>query len=208
MNQSPPRRPSNVAAIVVLGFFASALLEFVLDLVLDFGQLIHSQSASNVVSVVLSLAIGAVAGGAMFLARPRHYGFAAVAAVSGIVAGIIADELSTAVYFLAKKLPVSASLFTGYFTHARTFFWIGNVIVIAVAAGLTAIRVARVRAGEPRVPPQTWGPPGQQWGPQPPYGQQPYGPPQQYGPPPGAYGPPPGPYGPPPPERPANGPPG
>jgi hypothetical protein len=193
VNQSPPRRSPNVAAIVVLGFFASALVEFVLDLVIEFGGLVHSQSAANVVSVLLSLVIGAVAGGAMFLARPRHYGLAAVAAVSGIVAGTVADELATAVYFLAKDLPVSVSLFTGYFTHARAVFWISNVIVIAVAAGLTAIRVARVRTGEPSVPPRTWGPPGPQWGPPPPYGPpQPYGPPPQQSP----YGPPAGPYGP------------
>jgi hypothetical protein len=194
VNQSPPRRSPNVAAIVVLGFFASALVEFVLDLVIEFGGLVHSQSAANVVSVLLSLVIGAVAGGAMFLARPRHYGLAAVAAVSGIVAGTVADELATAVYFLAKDLPVSVSLFTGYFTHARAVFWISNVIVIAVAAGLTAIRVARVRTGEPSVPPRTWAPPGPQWGPPPPYGPpQPYGPPPQQSP----YGPPAGPYGPP-----------
>lgn len=211
MNQSPPRRPSNVAAIVVLGFFASALIEFVLDLIIEFGELIHSQSASNVSSVCLSLLIGAVAGGAMFLARPRHYGLAAVAAVSGLISGIIADELSTAVWFSVKHLPISVSLFTGYFTNARAIFWISNVIVIVVAAGLTALRVARVRAGEaraPGVPPQPWGPPAQQWGPQPPPGMPPYGPPQQYGPPQGPYGPPPGPYGPPEPGRPANEPPG
>jgi hypothetical protein len=198
--QSPPRRASNVAAIVVLGFFANGLLEFVIDLVLDFGQLIHSQSASNVVSVVLSVMIGAVAGGAMFLARPRHYGLAAVAAVSGVVAGILADELSTAVYFLVKDLPFGVGLFTGYFTNARAIFWICNVIVIAVAAGLTVLRVARVNAAE--AGPQTWGPPGPQWGPQPPH--PPYGPPQQYGP--QQYGPPqygpPQQYGPPPANRP------
>jgi hypothetical protein len=216
VNQSPPRRPSNVAAIVVLGFFASAVIEFVLDLIIELGELVHSQSTSNVVSVCLSLLIGAVVGGAMFLARPRHYGLAAVAAVSGVISGIIADELSTAVWFLVKHLPISASLFTGYFTNARAIFWISNVIVIVVAAGLTAIRVARVRAGDartPGMPPQPWGPPAQQWGPQPqpgrpPYGPPPYGPPQQYGPPQGPYGPPPGPYGPPAPERPANEPPG
>lgn len=198
MHQSPPRRPPNVAAIVVLGFFASGLLEFVADLALEFGELIHSQSASDVVIVLLSLMIGAVVGGAMFLARPRHHGLAAVAAASGVVAGIAADELSTAVYSLAKDLPVTVSLFTGYFTHARAIFWISNVIIVAVAAGLTAVRVARVRAGGPSAPPPAaWGRPGpQQWGPPPPYG-----PPQQYGPPP--YGPPSGPYGPP-----ANEPPG
>jgi uncharacterized protein YneF (UPF0154 family) len=170
-----------------------------LDLILQFGELIHSQSDANVVSVCLSLLIGAVVGGAMFLARPRHYGLAAVAAASGIVSGIIADELSTAVYFLVKNLPISAGLFTGYFTNARAIFWISNVIVIVVAAGLTAIRVARVRAGEtPAMPPQQWGPPGQQWGPQPPPGRPQYGP--------GPYTPPPGPY--PPTGPPANEPPG
>ena len=74
-----------------------------------------------------------------------------------------------------------------YFTRARVILWIGDLIVVAVAAGLTAIRVALIRTGEPSAPPRTWGPPGPQWAPQPPYG-----PPQQYGPP-HPYGPPPGP---------------
>ena len=190
-----------MAAIVILGFFAAAVIEFVLDLILEFGELIHSLSAANVVSVVLSLVIGGVVGGAMFLGRPRHYGLAAVAALSGVVSGIIADELSTAVYFTAKHLPISASLFTGYFTHARAVFWIGNVLVIAVAAGLTALRVARVRAAEAResgMPQQPWGPPGRERGPQPPYGPPRQGPPGPYDPPSGPYGPPQGPYGPPP----------
>jgi hypothetical protein len=137
----------------------------------------------------------------MFLARPRHYGLAAVAGVSAVVSAIIANELAIAVYFVVKRLPIGVRLFTGYFTNPRAIFWISNVIMIVVAAGLTALRVSRVRAGEARatgMPPQPWGPPGQQWGPQPSYGPPQHGPQGPYGPPPGH----PGPYGPPQPTQP------
>jgi hypothetical protein len=187
--QSPPRRPSNAAALVILGFVVSGAAVFAIDLVLDFANVVHSLGQADVVSVCVSLFQGALVGGIMCLGRPRHFGVAAAAGLSAFVAGVIADEVSLVIYFTVKHLPEPAKLITGYFTHARPVFWIGNLLCVALAAGLTALRVARVRAAEP--------PPG---APARPFGPPPYGPPA-YGPPP--YGPPAPPQGPPPPGPPA-----
>lgn len=200
MIQSPPRRPSNVAAIVILGFFAGFVAEFVVDLVLDFAVTVHSLAEVDAIGFVISLVTGALVGGVMFLGRPRHYGVAAVAGVSAVVSGIIADELATPLFFTIRHLPISAELLTGYFTHARAMFWIGNLVCAAVAAGLTALRVQRVRAAEGTPPgtgvpgtgvPGPWGPPqtpDQPRGPWSPPPQGPYGPPPQGPPSQGPYG--------------------
>lgn len=198
--QSPPRRPSNAAALVVLGFVVSGAAVFAIDLVLDFGNLVHSLGEADAVSVCVSLFQGALVGGIMCLGRPRHFGAAVAAGISSFVAGVIADEVSLVLYFTVRHYPVRAGLITGYFTNARPVFWIANLLCVAVAAGLTALRVARVRAAEPPAgaPPRPFGP--APYGPPaygppaygPPQGPPPYGPPQ--GPPPsGPYGPPPGP---------------
>lgn len=206
MIQSPPRRPSNVAPVVILGFFAGLIAEFAVDLVLDFALTLHSLGQLDAISFVVSLALGALVGGVMFLSRPRHYGVTAVVGASVVVSGIIADELATPVYFTIRHLPLGLSVFTGYFTHARPMFWIGNLACFAVAAGLTALRVLRIRATE-GTPPGAGAPPSVPWAPGPPAGpygpppQAPYGPPPQtpYGQPQASYGPPPqGPYAPPP----------
>ena len=168
----------------------------------------------------------------MFLSRPRHYGVTAVVGASVVVSGIVADELAAPVYFTIRHVSLGLWVFTGYFTHTRPIFWIGNLTCFAVAAGLTALRVARVRAtegtppgaGVPRPGPWAPGPAGGPWNPPPqaPYSsppQAPYGPSPQapYGPSPQApYGPPPqapygsspqAPYGPPPQGPPPQGPP-
>jgi hypothetical protein len=220
--QSPPRRPPNLAAIVILGFVVGIVAEFAMDMVVFYGVKPTSLGQADAISVVISILLGAIVGGVMFLSRPHHYGVMALVAASAFVAGVIGDEVATAVFFKLHHLPVHAELFTGYFTHARASFWIGNLLLLAAAAGLTALRVSRVRTREGRgMPQQPWpapqpagpwgaqapyGPQGQPpYGPpgQPPYGPQgqaPYGPPGQApsGPPPGPYGPPQGPYGPPP----------
>jgi hypothetical protein len=188
--QSPPRRPTNLAPIVILGFVVGIAAEFAMDMVVFYGVKPTSLGQADAISVVISILLGAIVGGAMFLSRPRHYGVMAIVAASAFVAGIIGDEVATAVFFKLHHLPVHAELFTGYFTHARASFWIGNLLLIAAAAGLTALRVSRVRAREGRgMPQQPW--PAQQpagpWGAQAPYGPQgqaPYGPQGQapYGP--------------------------
>jgi hypothetical protein len=186
-----------VAALVILGFAAAAIAEFVVDLVIDYTVTLHSAAQADVISIVLSLMVGAVVGGAMLLARPRHYGVTAVTGVSAIVAGVIADELAMFVYLTLRDLPLPGSLFLDYFADARPVFWIGQIFLIALASGLPALRVMRVRAhegqgaGAPGMPPPPWappqmppGPPGQPWGPpQPPYGTPPgsYGPPRRPG---------------------------
>lgn len=187
MIQSPPRRSANVAVIVLLGFIVSSVVEFSADLLLDYTTVIHSASEADVVTILLSVVLGALTGGVMFFGRPRHHGLAAVAGLSAFVAGVLADEAANVVFFTLKHLPVDASLITGYFTHSRPAFWLGNALGVAVAAGLTALRVGRVRAADRRS--GTYGgaygaPP--QWAPPPPYGMSP-GP---FGP--GAYGPGPG----------------
>jgi hypothetical protein len=207
--QSPPRRSPNPAVTVILGFVAGFVAEFAMDLLVDYVLKPTSQSEVDLMVIIFSIVLGAIVGVAMLLGRPRHYGVAAVAGLAAVVAGIIGDEVSTLVYILIEDLPLHAEIFINYFTHARLIFWISNVIVFVVTAGLTALRVLRVRAAESRPGQPQWGPP---YGPvPPPYGpppQNPYGPPpqgpygqqygqQQYGPPPqGPYGPPPqGPYG-------------
>jgi riboflavin transporter FmnP len=220
--QNPPRRAPNLAAILILGFVVGIVAEFAMDMFVSYVVKPTSLSKVDAINVVLSLVLGAIVGGVMFFGRPRHYGVTAIAAVTALVAGFIGDEIFTPVYFALHHVPVHAELFTAYFTHARTSFWISNLLLVAMTAGLTAVRVLRVRAREGQgggMPQQTWPaqqmPPGGQWGAPPPYGppqgQAPYGPPQgqaPYGPPPGQapygppqgqapYGPPPGPYGPP-----------
>jgi riboflavin transporter FmnP len=204
--QNPPRRPSNVAPVVVLGFFAGLVAEFAIDLVIDFALTLHSLGQADAVGFAVSLVLGVLVGGVMYLGRPRHYGVTAVVGASAVVSGIVADELATPVYFAIRHLPFGTRFFTAYFTNARPIFWIGNLACFAVAAGLTALRVRGVRAAE-GVPPGAGAPPPGPWAPGPPGGpysqppQAPYGPPPQppYGPPPqGPYGPPPQPpYGPP-----------
>jgi hypothetical protein len=218
--QNPPRRAPNPAAIVILGFVVGIVAEFAMDMVVFYGVKPTSLGEVDAISVVISILLGTIVGGVTFLGRPHHYGVTAIVAASALVAGIIGDEVATAVYFKLHHLPVRAELFTSYFTHARASFWIGNLLLIAAAAGLTALRVNRVSAQDGRgMPQQPWPaqqmPPGGPWGAPPPYGPQgqaPYGPPPgqaphgspphgspPYGPPPGPYGPPQGPYGPPPP---------
>jgi hypothetical protein len=182
--QSPPQRPSNVAAIVILGFVAAGIAEFAIDLIMYFAVRLHSLGEADAVSIAIAVLTGVIAGGVMFLARPRGYGVAAVPAVSAVVAGIIADLAAMVVFLTDHHLSIDADLFTGYFTHARPSFWIGNVLTIALAAGLTALRTRSVLATERRgagAPPSQYGPyappygpPPQPWGPQP---QPPYGPP-------------------------------
>ncbi|GAB2863522.1 hypothetical protein GCM10027176_76750 [Actinoallomurus bryophytorum] len=221
MIQNPPRRAPNLAAILILGFVVATVAEFAMDLIVFYGVKPSSLGEADAITVVLSILLGAIAGGAVFLGRPRHYGVTAIVAASALVAGIIGDEVATAVFFKLHHLPVRAQLFVDYFTHARASFWIGNLLLVATAAGLTALRVNRVRARDGGgVPRQPWAGPAGPWGAQAPYGPQgqapygpqgrpPYGPQGQapygpegrppYGPPPGPYGPPQGPYGPPPP---------
>jgi hypothetical protein len=193
-----PQPRSNGAALVLLGFFAGAVIEFALNLILDYTVKNPSLSTIDAISVVMGLAIGAVVGGLMLAGRSRSWGVVAAVAVSVFVAVTIADELALFVFFKLKHLPVGTELITGYFTHSRASLWIGDALSVALAAGLTAFRVARVRARQPgaaaAMPPQYWGQqPGQQWGTPPsgPYGPGPYG----NTPPPGPYGPGPGPYG-------------
>jgi hypothetical protein len=200
-----------VAAVVIFGFFAGFVAEFVINLVFDFVLKLDSLSAIETVNFVISLVLGAIVGGVMFLGRPRHYGTTALAGASAVVSGMIADEIATSVYFVIRHMPVTPELIAGYFTQAPPIFWINNLLSFAVAAGLTALRVRGVRAAEGAMagagmPSPSWGPPAAPpgpWGPQP---QQPYGgvypqSPPPYGPPPRApYDPPPpAPYGPPPP---------
>ncbi|GLY74220.1 hypothetical protein [Actinoallomurus iriomotensis] len=194
MLQPPARRPSNAAVMLILGFVVATVVLFVVELGLDYTLKLHSAAAANVVSVVLDLLLGALVGGAMCLARPRNYGLAAVAAVVAAVAGFVADEASLMVYFALHHYPVGADLITDYFTHARAILWIGMVIEMAVAAGLTALRVRSVIAADGRPAGPQWGPPGPPAGPwaPPPYG----APPNNWPPPPGPQAPPPGPYGP------------
>ena len=207
MVQSPPRRPPNLPAIVILGFVAGVLACFAMNMAVYYVVKPTSLGEAEAISVVVSILLGAVVGGAMFLGRPHHYGVTAIVAASAFVAGVIGDEIAVAVYFVLHHLPLHADLFTGYFEHPRAIFWIGNLLLIAVAAGLTALRVNRVRSREGGgMPQQPWSapqpPPAGPWDPQAPYGPQgqaPYGPPPgPYGPPQGPYGPPQGPYGPPP----------
>jgi hypothetical protein len=189
--QNPPRRAPNLAAILILGFVVGLVAEFAMDMVIFYGVKPSSLGEADAISVVISILLGAIVGGVVFLGRPRHYGVTAIVAASALVAGIIGDEVATAVFFKLHHLPVRAELFTGYFTHARASFWIGNVLLIAAAAGLTALRVNRVRAREGGMPQQSWpapqAPPAGPWSAQAPYGPQgqaPYGPQGQapYGP--------------------------
>ena len=204
MIQSPPRRSPNLAAIVVLGFVAGVVADFAMSMVVYYVVRPTSFGEADAISVVISILLGAIVGGVMFLVRPHHYGVTAIAAASAFVAGIIGDDIAAVVYFVLHHLPLHADLFTGYFDNPRASLWIGDLLLIATAAGLTALRVNRVRTREGGGMPQRNrpAPPAGPWGAQTPYGpqaQMPYGPPPgPYGPPPGAYGPPPGPYGPPP----------
>jgi hypothetical protein len=213
--QNPPRRAPNPAVIVIIGFVVGLVAEFAMDMVIDYAVKPNSLSEIDAISVVLSILLAGVVGGVMFFGRPRHYGVTAIVAASAFVAGVIGDDVATAVYFTLHHIPLRTEMFTAYFTHARASFWIGNLLLVALTAGLTALRIMRVRAQDGQgggMPQQQWPamPPGGPWGPPPygPQGQPPYGPPQsqapygqQYGPPPGPYGPPqgppPGPYGPP-----------
>ena len=214
MIQNPPRRSPNPAAIVVLGFVVGIVADFAMSMAVSYVVKPTSLGEADAISVVLSILLGAIVGGVMFLGRPHHYGVTAIVAVSAFVAGLIGDDLAVAVYFTLHHLPLRADLFTRYFEHPRASFVIGSLLLIAAAAGLTALRVNRVRAreggGMPRHPWPAPQPPAGPWGTQAPYGPQgqapyrppgqvPYGPTGQapYSPPPGPYGPPQGPYGPP-----------
>jgi hypothetical protein len=204
--QSPPRRSPNPTVTVFLAFVAGFVAELAMDLFVDYVLKPTSQSQVNAIYTVFSIVLGAIVGGAMLLGRPRHYGLAVVAGLAAVVAGIIGDEVATLIYVLVEDLPLRASTFTRYFKDPRPIFWISNGISFAVATGLTALRVLRVRAAAPQQ--QQWAPPygpvSPPRGPGPSYGQPPYEQGQygqgQYGPPPqGPYGQPsPNPYGPPP----------
>jgi hypothetical protein len=151
----PPRRPANVAAMLVLGFLAATAFEFAADLL--FIYLVHpSQGQADTIWVVRSAVLGGLASGALFLARPREPAVAILTAASAFVAGAVADMLSSVVYFVQHDLPVPAELVTGYLAQRRAAFWLVVAVETVVAAGLALLRVRAVA----RAAPSPWHPGG------------------------------------------------